>query len=98
MMDAFQKQCLTPSDRPSAGSMLIVEDDVRLLQCFAQAMEVRGFKVIITGSVWYALAQIQLSAPEYAVVDLRLDDGCGLGREPINLQGRSAGQSLYLAT
>jgi two-component system, response regulator RegA len=39
---------------------------------------VRGFKVMITGSVWYASAQIQLSAPEYAVVDLRLDDGCGL--------------------
>jgi hypothetical protein len=44
MMDAFQEQCLTPSDKPSAGSMLIVEDDVRLLQCLAQAMEYAASK------------------------------------------------------
>ena len=58
--------------------MLIVEDDERLMQCLAWAMETRGFKVMIAGSVRDGLAQIQLSAPEYAVVDMRFDDGCGL--------------------
>src|SRR6516162_7417880 len=58
--------------------MLIVEDDRRLMQCLARAMDARGFKVMIAGSVCDGLAQIQLSAPEYAVVDLRFDDGCGL--------------------
>jgi len=41
-------------------------------------MKVRGFKVMIAGSVCDGLAQIQLSAPEYALVDMRFDDGCGL--------------------
>src|SRR6516162_1027138 len=58
--------------------MLIVEDDRRLMQCLARAMEARGFKVIVARSVCDGLAQIQLSAPEYAVVDMRFDDGCGL--------------------
>ena len=58
--------------------MLIVEDDKQLMQCLARAMEARGFKVTTAGSVCDGLAQIQLSAPEYAVVDMRLDDGCGL--------------------
>jgi two-component system, response regulator RegA len=77
-VDALQKQCLAPIGRPGAGSVLIVEDDKRLMQCLARAMEARGFKVMIAGSVRDGLAQIQLSAPEYAVVDMRFDDGCGL--------------------
>jgi two-component system, response regulator RegA len=78
MADAFQKQCWTPTGQPIAGSILIVEDDERLMQCLARAMEARGFKVMTAGSVCDGLAQIQLSAPEYAVVDLRFGDGCGL--------------------
>jgi two-component system, response regulator RegA len=78
MVDASQVQCWASTGRPSAGSMLIVEDDEQLMQYLARAMEARGFKVMIAGSVREALAQIQLSAPEYSVVDLRLDDGCGL--------------------
>ena len=78
MVDAFQKQCWTPTGQPGAGSVLIVEDDRQLMQCLARAMEARGFKIIIAGSVCDGLAQIQLSAPEYAVVDLRFNDGCGL--------------------
>ena len=58
--------------------MLIVEDDEALLQRLARAMEARGFKVITAGSVTAGLAQINLSAPAYALVDLRLGDGCGL--------------------
>jgi len=78
MVDEFPKQCWTPTDQAGAGSVLIIEDDKRLMQCLARAMEARGFKVMIAGSVCDGLAQIQLSAPEYAVVDMRFDDGCGL--------------------
>jgi two-component system response regulator RegA len=78
MADAFQKQCWTPTDQPGAGSVLIVEDDKQLMHCLARAMEARDFKIITAESVFDALAQIELSAPEYAVVDLRLNDGCGL--------------------
>ena len=78
MVDAFQKQCWTPTGQPGARSVLIVEDDRRLMQCLARAMETRGFKVMIAGSMCDGLAQIQLSAPEYAVVDMRFNDGCGL--------------------
>jgi two-component system, response regulator RegA len=78
MADAFQKQCWTPTAQPGAGSVLIVEDDKRLMQCLARAMDARGFKVMIAGSVCDGLAQIQWRAPKYAVVDLRFDDGCGL--------------------
>jgi len=57
---------------------LIVDDDEPLTQRLAQAMETRGFNVTIAGSVLNGCAQIQLSPPAYAVVDMRLDDGCGL--------------------
>jgi two-component system response regulator RegA len=57
---------------------LIVEDDERLMQRLAQAMEARGFQVMTAGSVFEGLAHLQLNAPKYAVVDLQFDDGCGL--------------------
>ena len=76
-MDAFQKST-APTVQSHLRSMLIAEDDERLLQCLARAMEARGFQVMTAGSVFEALARIQLNAPEYAVVDMRFDDGCGL--------------------
>ncbi len=64
--------------KPPAETLLIVENDAPLLQCLAQAMEARGFRVTTAESVADGLAQIRLSPPAYAVVDMRLDDGCGL--------------------
>jgi two-component system response regulator RegA len=77
-MDPIQKQGLIQGDRLHAGSVLIVEDDKWLMHCLARAMETRDFNVITAESVFDALAEIDLSAPEYAVIDMRLDDGCGL--------------------
>src|SRR5215831_20460250 len=77
-MDAIQKQCLIQGTELHAKSMLILEDDKRLLHCLTRAMEARGFEVMSAESVFNAMAQINLRAPEYAVVDLRLGDGCGL--------------------
>ena len=78
MMDATENQRSGPTPRPLAKSLMIVEDDQPLMQSLARAMEAQGFRVITANSVADAFSQIQLSAPEYAVVDMRLHDGCGL--------------------
>jgi two-component system, response regulator RegA len=96
MMDAFQKQCLAPTGQPQARSMLIVEDDERLKERLARAMEARGFQVMIAGSVFEGLAQIQLSAPKYAVVDLRFEDGCGLDVVAALMQQRPDARAVIL--
>src|SRR5580692_5113568 len=77
-MNAMQKQRAIQSDELHTKSVLIVEDDKRLMHCLTLAMEARGFEVMNAESVFNAIVQINLRAPEYAVVDLRLGDGCGL--------------------
>jgi two-component system, response regulator RegA len=77
VIDAFQTKCSPPAGQLGKNSVLIVEDDKRLMQ-FVRTMEARSFKVMTADSVFNGLAQIRLIAPEYAVVDLRLTDGCGL--------------------
>jgi two-component system, response regulator RegA len=78
MMDATENQRSGPTPRPLAKSLMIVEDDQPLMRSLARAMEAQGFGVITANSVADAFDQIQLSAPEYAVVDMRFHDGCGL--------------------
>ena len=64
---------------PSERTLLIVEDDKSFLQRLARAMEGRGFAVTTAESVAAGLDQVEKSAPAYAVVDMRLGDGSGLG-------------------
>jgi two-component system response regulator RegA len=78
LIDATENKSSILPQRPSGNTLLIVEDDDPLRQCLARAMEMRGYKVTTAKSVADGLAQIKLSAPAYAVVDMRLDDGCGL--------------------
>jgi hypothetical protein len=61
-MNAMQKQCAFQSDELHTKSVLIVEDDKRLMHCLTLAMEARGFEVMNAESVFNA----------------RLGDGCGL--------------------
>ena len=61
-----------------AHTVLIVDNDKPLLQCLRRALQARGFRVTVAESVAEGLAQIRLGAPAYAVVDMRLSDGCGL--------------------
>jgi two-component system response regulator RegA len=61
-----------------ARSLLIVDDDAPLLNRLARAMERRGFEVRMADSVANGIASAKASAPDYAVVDLRLADGSGL--------------------
>jgi two-component system response regulator RegA len=69
----------TPQEAPPAErTLLIVEDDKSFLQRLAKAMESRGFIVRVADSVAEGLAQLEQSAPAFAVVDMRLADGNGL--------------------
>jgi two-component system response regulator RegA len=63
---------------PAERTLLIVEDDKSFLQRLAKAMESRGFIVRVADSVAEGLAQLEQSAPAFAVVDMRLSDGNGL--------------------
>lgn len=68
----------TETASESAGSLLIVDDDKPLLQRLAQAMTARGFDVVTAGSVRDACDKVAQHALDYAVVDMRLDDGDGM--------------------
>jgi two-component system response regulator RegA len=96
MIDETQNQCLASITQPSAERVLIVEDDQQLMQRLARALEVRGFEVRTAASVSDGLAQIKLSAPEYAVVDMRLNDGCGLDVISILKQKRPDARGIIL--
>lgn len=63
---------------PTDRSLLIVEDDKSFLQRLAKALEARGFSVTTAESVAEGLAEVERSAPAFAVVDMRLADGNGL--------------------
>lgn len=59
-------------------SLLIVDDDKPFLTRLARAMEARGYVVRTADSVAAGLAALQESAPAFAVIDMRLQDGNGL--------------------
>jgi two-component system response regulator RegA len=63
---------------PEAGSLLIVEDDDVLRSRLARAFRERGFEVHEAKGSQEALAEARRDSPEYALVDLRLQDGTGL--------------------
>ncbi|MBI1365489.1 MAG: ActR/PrrA/RegA family redox response regulator transcription factor [Alphaproteobacteria bacterium] len=60
------------------ASVLIVDDDEAFRLRLGRAMEKRGFKPVLAAGVREAIAAARLDAPDYAVVDLRLEDGDGL--------------------
>ncbi|GGH55555.1 ActR/PrrA/RegA family redox response regulator transcription factor [Frigidibacter albus] len=59
-------------------SLLLVDDDAPFVTRLARAMEKRGFAPVTAESVAAGKAIVQQSAPAYAVIDLRLEDGNGL--------------------
>lgn len=68
----------THVDLGEHNNLLIVDDDKPFLQRLARAMESRGFSVETAESVTEGLAKIKIAAPDFAVVDMRLNDGNGL--------------------
>ncbi|AXC48850.1 DNA-binding response regulator [Paracoccus suum] len=59
-------------------SLLLVDDDTAFVERLARAMEKRGFQTRTAASVAQARAAVADSAPAFAVIDLRLEDGSGL--------------------
>ena len=60
-------------------TLLLVDDDRPFLNRLARAMQQRGFAEVRTAeTVADALQQVQADPPDYAVVDMRLEDGNGL--------------------
>ncbi len=78
LLDAARDNSMLSLHAPSTYLVLIVLDDDPMRQRLASALDSLGFKVITTESVSEGFAQIELSPPTHAVVDLRRDDGCGL--------------------
>ena len=67
-----------PEDIGENNNLLIVDDDRPFLQRLARAMETRGFSVDTAESVTEGMAKVKIGAPDFAVVDMRLNDGNGL--------------------
>ncbi|WP_417771220.1 ActR/PrrA/RegA family redox response regulator transcription factor [Stappia sp.] len=65
-------------DTAMQKSLLIVDDDRPFQQRLARAMEKRGFETATADSVREALEKVRIKAPDFAVVDMRLEDGSGL--------------------
>ena len=59
-------------------SLLIVDDDKPFSTRLARAMELRGYQVRVAESVADGIAAIEIEAPAFAVIDMRLGDGNGL--------------------
>jgi len=59
-------------------SLLLVDDDGPFVRRLGRAMETRGFAVALAESIAEGRAAIRSKPPQYAVIDLRLEDGNGL--------------------
>ncbi len=59
-------------------TLLLVDDDRPFLQRLARAMETRGFLVTMCETVRDGVQQVRNATPDFAVVDMRLEDGNGL--------------------
>ena len=59
-------------------TLLLVDDDQALRNRLGRALEGRGFEVATAGSVAEAQAALKTTAPAFAVLDMRLEDGSGL--------------------
>ncbi|HVY34742.1 MAG TPA: ActR/PrrA/RegA family redox response regulator transcription factor, partial [Caulobacteraceae bacterium] len=60
-------------------TLLLLDDDAPLRTRLGRALEGRGFVVTLAGNVSEAVGAIKIAAPAFAVVDMRLEDGSGLG-------------------
>jgi two-component system response regulator RegA len=60
-------------------SLLVLDDDAPLRTRLGRALEGRGFEATLVASVAEAIAAVRQHAPAFAVVDMRLEDGNGLG-------------------
>ncbi|MBM3468060.1 MAG: ActR/PrrA/RegA family redox response regulator transcription factor [Alphaproteobacteria bacterium] len=69
---------MTQTNPPLDKSLLIIDDDAPLRERLAKTMAKRGFTVSTADSIAQARASIRWNVPNYAIVDLKLNDGSGL--------------------
>ena len=60
-------------------TLLVLDDDAPLRTRLGRALEGRGFQTTLVASVAEALGAVKSAPPAFAVVDMRLEDGNGLG-------------------
>lgn len=60
------------------GRLLLLDDDVIFANRLARSMESRGFSVEPVETIAEAAFSVERTAPDFAVVDIRLKDGSGL--------------------
>jgi two-component system response regulator RegA len=80
---------LEPTDGPSGLAtertsqtdgpvLMLVDDDAPLRRSLQRAMERRGFRVFQAESLKSGISLAHTIKPDYAVIDLRLEDGSGI--------------------
>jgi two-component system response regulator RegA len=69
---------MTDIEIPGERTLLVLDDDAPFRTRLARALEGRGFEVTAVGSVNEAIEVARQKPPQYAVLDLRLEDGTGL--------------------
>lgn len=74
----MQNNATLANEVASNETMLIVDDDKPFLVRLGRAMETRGFNVLSADSVSAGLQMANQTPPDYAVVDMRLEDGNGI--------------------
>ncbi len=77
--------------------LLILDDDNALRRMLTRAMEQREFSVMSAAGVKEALSHIQQQVPDYAILDLKLEDGNGLDVVR-NLQSVNPGCRIIILT
>jgi two-component system response regulator GlrR len=88
---------MPPSNRPSKGKILLVDDDPGLLRLLSIRLRAEGYDVEAVESAQNALATLNRFGPDLVITDLRMDkmDGIGLLKE---LQTRSPGLRVVIIT
>jgi len=77
-------------------TLLLVDDDRPFLNRLARAMESRGFVVRTAETVAAGMAEARGNPPDYAVVDMRLEDGNGLDVIEILHRARPDARAIVL--
>ena len=83
MNDVSDAPVATPlpiGDRPAGDApiLILVDDDAPLRRSLQRALERRGFQVYAAESLKAGINLAHSVKPEYAVIDLRLEDGSGI--------------------
>ncbi len=78
-------------------SLLLVDDDITFLQVMARAMRKRGFEVYTADTIANTERLLKKIQPDYAVVDLKLQEESGLTLIPI-IKTSNANTNIVLLT